>query len=188
MQLTVRLAGPGDLEAIRSIYNHEVTGSTVTFDIVPRTPADQREWLARHQGAYPVVVATGVEEPAVMPVPECTLAPGGTLAVHGPREVAAFGSLSPYRDRPAYSTTVEDSVYVHSAWRGQGVGRMVLDELLRLARAYGYHTVIARAVGDNTASIRLHQSCGFEVVGLERQVGRKFGHWLDVTVMQRMLS
>ena len=65
---------------------------------------------------------------------------------------------------------------------------MVLDELLRLARAYGYHTVIARAVGDNTASIRLHQSCGFEVVGLERQVGRKFGHWLDVTVMQRMLS
>ena len=182
MQLTVRLAEPGDLEAIRSIYNHEVTGSTVTFDIVPRTAADQREWLSRHQGAYPVVVATGAEEPAVTPVP------GDTPAVHGPREVAAFGSLSPYRDRPAYSTTVEDSVYVHSAWRGQGVGRMVLDELLRLARAYGYHTVIARAVGDNTASIRLHQSCGFEVVGLERQVGRKFGHWLDVTVMQRMLS
>ncbi|MHB1536666.1 MAG: GNAT family N-acetyltransferase, partial [Acidimicrobiales bacterium] len=101
--------------------------------------------------------------------------------------VVGFGSLSPYRPRPAYRTTVEDSLYVGSSARGQGVGKGLLSELLRLADAHGFHAVMARIVGGHEASIGLHTACGFELVGVERQVGRKFGRWLDVALMQRLL-
>ena len=161
----VRLAKAEDAEAMRVIYNREVTGSTVTFDLVPRTLEQQQAWIAAHAGAYPAVVA----------VDDAT------------GDVAGFGSLSPYRDRPAYSTTVEDSVYVHHDWRGQGIGRVVLAELVRLATVHGFHSVMARIVGGHEASIRLHESCGFSLVGVEREVGRKFGRWLDVALMQRLL-
>lgn len=162
--MEVRRARTGDAEAIRAIYNAEVTGSTVTFDMVPRAPAEQLEWLAGHGGAHPAVVATESGE------------------------VAGFGSLSPFRDRPAYATTVEDSVYVAAAWRGRGVGRLLLAELVRLASDHGFHTVLARISGDNEPSIALHRGQGFALVGVEREVGRKFGRWIDVTVMQRMLQ
>jgi phosphinothricin acetyltransferase len=161
--MEVRLARQEDAEAIRAIYNVEVMGSTVTFDLKPRTALEQRSWIARHQGAHPAVVA-----------------------VEG-ASVVGFGSLSPFRDRAAYATTVEDSLYVDDAWRGKGVGRILLDELLALAVARGFHTVIARISGDNEPSIALHQACGFAMVGVEREVGRKFGRWIDVAVMQRML-
>ena len=102
-------------------------------------------------------------------------------------EVAGFASLSPYRDRPAYRTTVEDSIYVHRDHRGAGVGRALLAEIVDVAAARGFHTVIARIVGGHDASIRLHRSLGFDHVGIEREVGRKFGRWLDVVVMQKLL-
>jgi phosphinothricin acetyltransferase len=159
-----RLAGPGDAEAIRAIYNAEVVGSTVTFDLVPRTREDQLAWLAQHSGAHPAIVA-----------------------VEASGTVVGFGSLSPYRPRPAYSTTVEDSVYVHRSERGHGVGRVLLDELVHLSDVHGFHAVMARIVGGHEASVALHRACGFELVGIERQVGRKFGRWLDVALMQRLL-
>lgn len=160
-----RLARPDDSEAIRTIYNREVLGSTVTFDLVPRSPDDQLAWMDEHSGAWPAVVA--VDE-------------GGA--------VAGFGSLSPYRPRPAYRTTVEDSVYVDERARGKGVGKGLLEELVRLAGAHGFHAVIGRIVGGHDASIGLHRACGFEVVGVEKEVGRKFGRWLDVVLMQRLLD
>jgi phosphinothricin acetyltransferase len=101
--------------------------------------------------------------------------------------VAGFGALSQFRDRAAYATTVEDSVYVAADRRGQGVGRLLLDALVNLATRQGFHTVIARTSGDNEPSIALHRSCGFVLVGVEREVGRKFGRWIDVAVLQRML-
>jgi phosphinothricin acetyltransferase len=101
--------------------------------------------------------------------------------------VVGFASLSPYRPRPAYSTTVEDSVYVRRTEQRSGVGRALLSELVDVAGTRGFHTVMARIVGDHEASIGLHRSLGFEMVGIEREVGRKFGRWLDVAVMQRML-
>ena len=162
--LFVRLATLDDAEAIRAIYNREVTGSTVTFDLVPRTLEVQQEWLAAHAGAHPAVVVE-TDEGAV----------------------AGFGSLSPYRSRPAYSTTVEDSVYVHHDHRGAGVGRLVLSELVRLAEVHGFHTMIGRIVGGHASSIALHRRCGFAEIGVEREVGRKFGKWLDVVLMQRLL-
>ena len=102
--------------------------------------------------------------------------------------VAGFASLSPYRDRPAYRTTVENSVYVDPAQQGKGVGRQLMIELLDTARDHGFHSMIARIVSGNGASIALHRGLGFETVGVEREVGRKLGKWLDVVVMQRMLD
>jgi L-amino acid N-acyltransferase YncA len=163
--MRTRLATVADEYAIRTIYNREVVSTTVTFDLVPRTRDDQVAWLADHSGAHPAIVA--VDDAGL---------------------VAGFGSLSPYRSRPAYSTSVEDSVYVDEGYRGQGVGRLLLAELVRLAEAHGFHTVIARVVGGHQVSIALHESCGFELVGVEREVGRKFGRWLDVALMQRLLS
>ena len=161
--MQVRLATLGDAEAIRAIYNVEVLESTVTFDLVPRSLSDQQEWMTARSGAHAVVVA---EE-------------GGT--------VLGFASLSPYKERPAYRTTVEDSIYVGRDHQGRGVGKAMLAELLTLATQHGFHAAMARIVGGHEASIALHQGAGFSVVGTEREVGRKFGRWLDVVVMQRLL-
>jgi L-amino acid N-acyltransferase len=159
----IRLVRPSDAEPIRSIYNVEVLGSTATFDLVPRTPEEQLAWMSEHGGPHPAIVA--VDDEAVL----------------------GFGSLSAFRNRPAYATTVEDSVYVDAAGRGAGVGRALLQELMVLANQHGFHAVIARIGGGNEASIRLHLACGFEMVGVEREVGRKFNRWLDVSVLQRLL-
>ncbi|HLG67849.1 MAG TPA: GNAT family N-acetyltransferase [Acidimicrobiales bacterium] len=168
--MRIRLATPADAEVTRAIYNVEVVEGTATFDLVPRSLGEQRAWLERHRGAHPVVVA--VEEPE----------PGGAV-----ERVLGFGSLSPFRSRPAYATTVEDSVYVDAGARGRGVGRAVLEELVRLARQHGFHSIMARIVSDNVASLALHRACGFELVGVEKEVGRKHGRWLDVVELQRML-
>ena len=148
---------------MRAIYNVEVQTSTVTFDLVPRSLADQRAWLAARSGAHTALVA--VED----------------------GELIGFGSLSPYKDRPAYATSVEDSVYVHQSHQGKGVGRLLLTALVDAAEASGFHAVFARIVGGHEASIGLHAALGFEIVGTEREVGRKFGRWLDVVVMERLL-
>jgi phosphinothricin acetyltransferase len=174
-----RLAAPGDAEAIRTIYNHEVTAGTTTFDLVPRTSAEQLAWMERHRGAYPAVVAVAGPTDGSMDGPADGPVAGET--------VLGFGSLSPYRSRPAYATSVEDSVYVDRAHRRGGVGRAILVELLGLAKVHGFHTVIARIVGDNEGSIRLHRACGFGLVGVEREIGRKHGRWLDVVELQRLL-
>ena len=161
--MQARLATIGDAEATRAIYNVEVAESTVTFDLVPRTLEEQRAWLSARSGAHAVLVA---EDDGV---------------------IVGFASLSPYRDRPAYSTTVEDSVYVRRDQQGKGVGKLLLGDLVGLARSHGFHAMMARIVGGHDASIALHRSLGFEIVGTEREVGRKFGRWLDVLVMQLLL-
>lgn len=166
--ITLRFAVPDDAEAIRSIYNHEVTATTATFDLVPRTLQDQRDWLAARSGAFCAVVA---ERSA------------GTPA----SEVVGFGSLSPYRERAAYRTSVEDSVYVRRSDARQGIGRLLLEHLLDLASSSGFHTVFARIEASGAASLALHEACGFVLVGIEREVGRKFNRWLDVAVMQCLL-
>jgi phosphinothricin acetyltransferase len=151
-------------EGIRSIYNRAIETTTATFEMTPKTLPEQLEWIAEHSGAHPAVVAVDDQD-----------------------SVLGFGSLSPYRPRPAYSTTVENSVYVDEAFQRRGIGRAILEELVRLAEAHGFHVVIARIAGDNDASVALHTACGFEMAGVEHEVGRKFGRWLDVVCMERLL-
>jgi phosphinothricin acetyltransferase len=168
VSVVIRLAERRDAAGIRAIHNHYVTGSTAMFDLVPRTLDEQVQWIDEHSGGHPAVVAV-LDDGA------------------GTGQVIGFGSLSPFRSRPAYSTTVEDSVYLLGDHQRRGVGRRLLEELVRLAQSHGFHSVIARIAGDNEPSIALHAACGFELVGTEREVGRKFGRWLDVVEMQRLL-
>ena len=163
-ELTVRLAERGDAGAIRAIYNTEVRSSTSTFDLIPRSLGQQEEWLAARSGAFSAIVA-----------------------VDGADTVVGFASLSPYKERAAYRTTVEDSVYVDPSRQGAGIGTALLTRLIDIARTSGFHTVIARIEASGTASRALHSRCGFELVGIEREVGRKFNRWLDVAVMQLLL-
>jgi phosphinothricin acetyltransferase len=109
------------------------------------------------------------------------------VAVDDDDQVVGYGSLSAYKERAAYATTVEDSVYVARGSQGQGVGRLLLGELVATATAHGCHSMVARLVGGHDASIRLHAALGFEIVGTEREIGRKFGRWLDVVLMQKLL-
>src|ERR1700683_1871765 len=116
--MEIRLASPGDAEAIRAIYNVEVLGSTNTLDMVERTREQQEAWLLEHRGVHPPIWA--VEQ-------------GPDRRAHlGPQRqvVRGFGSLSPYRERSGYAATAEISVYVGRAKRGKGVGRALLAELL----------------------------------------------------------
>jgi phosphinothricin acetyltransferase len=162
--LSIRPAEAGDADAIRAIYNFEVTSATSTFDLVTRTLADQQAWLATRSGAFSALVA---------------LDDAGT--------VVGFAALSPYKERAAYRTTVEDSVYVDRSRGGEGIGTALLGRLLEVARASGFHAVMARIEAGSEASRALHARCGFELVGIEREVGRKFNRWLDVAVMQCLL-
>lgn len=167
--MRTRLATLADADAIAAIYNREVTEGTATFDMVPRTPAEQAAWMAAHSGAHPCIVAVADSADTV---------PSDT--------VLGWACLSPYRTRPAYSTSVEDSIYVHRDHQGRGVGDLLLGDLVTLADEHGFHAVFARIADAGAASVALHAKHGFDLIGVEREVGRKFGCWLDVTLMQRL--
>ncbi len=162
--MDIRRATEADGEAIRQIYNREVLESTVTFDLVPRSADDQRTYIAARSGALCVIVA---EEDGV---------------------IAGFASLSFYRDRPAYRTSVENSVYTHRGFRARGVGDLLMASLVERATASGFHAIFARIADAQEASLALHRKYGFELVGIEKEVGRKFGRWLDVALLQLLLE
>jgi L-amino acid N-acyltransferase len=165
--LRIRLAEVTDAAAIRAIYNVEVTTATSTFDLVPRSLAEQEAWLDARSGAFSAIVAVD--------------------GAGGEDVVVGFASLSPYKERAAYRTSVEDSVYVARDRNGEGIGRLLLTHVVDVARASGFHAVLARIEAGGAASRALHARCGFELVGVEREVGRKFNRWLDVAVMQLVL-
>jgi L-amino acid N-acyltransferase YncA len=160
----VRPAELVDAEAIAAIYNLEVLESTATFDLTPRTLEEQRTWQIERSGAHVVLVAVATD---------------GTIA--------GFASLSPFRARPAYSTTVESSVYVNRDHRRRGIARLLMIGLIATAQSHGFHSIIARIADSQQGSLALHRDMGFELVGVEREIGRKFGRWLDVSMMQVLL-
>ena len=162
-EVTIRDARSDDAAALLEIYNREVLESTATLDAEPRSLTDQRQWLADRSGGHVVIV---VEVDGV---------------------VAGFASLSPFKARAAYRPTVENSVYVAPGNQRRGLGRALMAELIDRARLHGFHSIIARIAEGNPGSIALHEALGYTVVGVEREVGRKFGRWLDVTELQLML-
>jgi L-amino acid N-acyltransferase YncA len=163
--VVLRLATVADAGAIADIYNYEVLHTVATLDLVPRSIESQRQWLTARSGAFAAIVAVDQET----------------------AQVVGFAALSAYKERAAYATTVEDSIYVHREFGGQGIGKLLLRHLIDIARESGFHVMMARIEASGTASRALHASCGFELVGMEREVGRKFKRWLDVVSMQRML-
>lgn len=162
--ITTRAATLADLTAIISIYNDAVLTTNATFDTQPRTLAEQQVWLAAHGAEYPVLVAE----------------------VDG--VVAGWASLSRWSPKLAYSGTTEISLYVHGDYRGRGVGKALMAAILVAGQSAGFHTVLARIVEGNGVSVRLHEAFGFELVGIMREVGYKFGRWLDVLLMQKLFE
>lgn len=161
-QVRIRKAQETDLPAITDIYNDAIRHGTATFDTEEKTPENRRLWLAQHSQKYPVVVALINET------------------------VVGWASLSRWSERAAYDDTAEISVYIHRDFRGRGIGRQLMQQVLEQGRQGGLHTVISRITQGNEISIYLHTQMGFETVGVLKQVGKKFGQLLDVTLMQKM--
>jgi len=165
-ELEIRPAAEADLSAITDIYEHAVRYGTATFELVPPDLAEMtRRFRALVDGGFPYLVAV--------------------------RESRAVGYAyaGPYRPRPAYRFTVENSVYLQPAIHRRGIGLALLQRLIAESEARGYRQMIA-VVGDSTnaASIGVHKRCGFALVGVHANVGFKFGRWLDTVMMQRPLG
>ena len=159
----LRDATAADLPAINAIYNHYVLTSTCTYQILPSTLEERDAWFSGRAPRHPVIVAED---------------DGG--------EVVAWGSLSSFHKREAFERTVENSVYVSHTRQRLGLGRTVMEELIRRARARDVHTIVAAISSDQAGSLLLHERLGFVETGRLHEVGRKFGKVLDVVYMQLM--
>jgi L-amino acid N-acyltransferase YncA len=163
VEVAIRPATVADLGAMRDIYNYYVARSTCTFQVEPDTEAERLAWFRERSPAHPVTVAERAGE------------------------VVGWASLSAWKSRCAYARSVEASVYVRHALHRRGVGSALMLDLIERARAAGHHTVIGGACTEQAASLALQEALGFERVACFREVGHKFGRWLDVAYMQLFL-
>jgi phosphinothricin acetyltransferase len=159
-----RLATPADAPAIAAIYNEGIADRVATFETEPRTEAQLETQLRDKGDRFPTVVAE--------------------------REgrIVAWASAGPYRSRSAYAGVAEHSVYVARAARGTGAGRAALDALCRAYAERGFWKLVSRIFPENTASLALHERCGFRVVGVYRRHGKLEGAWRDCVIVERMLD
>jgi L-amino acid N-acyltransferase YncA len=160
----IRSAEPEDSEPIRAIRNNVIEHETSMWTTHHLTPEDGRQWLADNLRRGSVFVA------------ECD------------GEVAGFTNWSPWREKNGYRYTVEDSVYLLAAHQGKGLGTELLQTLIDAATRSGAHVMMASIEASNAPSVALHARLGFEVIGTAREVGTKFGRWLDLTMMRRSLQ
>jgi L-amino acid N-acyltransferase YncA len=164
--VAIRACEAGDIAAITTIYGHHVLHGLASFELEPPSEEEMRQRRLAVLGRdLPYLVA------------ECA------------GEVVGYAYVSPYRLRPAYRHTAENSVYLLPAWAGRGIGRQLMSVLISECEARGLRQIVA-VIGDsaNYASIGLHKSLGFREVGVLRSVGFKFGRWVDSVVMQRELG
>jgi L-amino acid N-acyltransferase YncA len=159
----IRKAQPKDLPLITEIYNKAITTTTATFDTTLKTIEEQKLWFKDHGPKNPIMVA---EQDGI---------------------VIAWGSLSKWSDRCAYTDTAEVSLYVTEPYQGKGIGTQLLKQLLEEGKQQGLHAVIARITEGNTHSISLHESLGFFPIGVMKAVGVKFGKRLDVHLLEKLL-
>jgi L-amino acid N-acyltransferase YncA len=158
--ITIRPATDKDLTAILDIYNEAVENTTATFDTEKRPMEKQIEWYNNHKQNHPIIVA---EENEV---------------------IKGWASLSPWSERRAYEGTVEVSVYVHHNFRNKGIGKKLLEIITLEGRKVKNHTVISRIAAGNESSMHIHEILGYRHVGVLKEVGFKFGRFIDVNVMQ----
>lgn len=164
--MIVRAAELGkDGDAILAVVNDAILNTTAWYEHEPWDHARLTSWFdAKAEGGWPLLVAEDA----------------GTAL--------GFASYGSFRARPAYARTVEHSVYVAAAARGRGVGRILLDAIVAEARAQGHHTMIGGVDASNEGSLAFHRAAGFVEAGRMREVGWKFGRWLDLVFMQKMLG
>jgi L-amino acid N-acyltransferase len=162
--VTIRRGTLGDVPAITEIYNEAILTTVATFDIEPKTVEERTKWFQDHDDRHPVLVAV----------------------VEG--KVVGRASLTRWSDRRAYDDTAETTFYVHSKYRGQGIGRKLKEAIIEEARRLEFHALIARITETSGESIHLNESVGFVHVGTLKEVGRKFGKLLSVHIMQKMLD
>jgi phosphinothricin acetyltransferase len=163
-KVIVRAATEADLAGILEIYNDAVLMTTATADYEPQSMTARAEWLATRQRLGLAV-----------------------LVAEEDGRILGWSSLSPYQPRYGYRFTAEDSVYIAANARGRGIGKALLTALIIEARNAGLHSLIAKIDCQNEVSIRLHSGCGFEQVGLLKQVVFKFDRWLDIAYLQLIL-
>ena len=162
--IEIREACEADLQGLLEIYNDVIATSTAVYRDDPATLDDRREWLrARQAQGYPVLVASGADG------------------------VLGFASFGDFRPWPGYRFTIEHTVHVRRECRGQGVGSALMHPLMERAAELGKHVMIAGVDAENGPSLRFHERLGFERVAHFRQVGFKFGRWLDLVFLQRLL-
>jgi phosphinothricin acetyltransferase len=164
--IEIRPATEADLPAVTEIYEHAVRFGTATFELIPPDLAEmRRRFKALTDGGFPYLAAS----------------------VDG--EVIGYAYAGPYRPRPAYRFTVENSVYLKPSIHRRGIGLQLMQRLIAESEARGYRQMIA-VIGDsaNAGSIGVHTRCGFEMIGTHRNVGLKFGRWLDTVMMQLALG
>jgi L-amino acid N-acyltransferase len=160
----IRPAVANDAAAIAEIYNEAIGSTTATFDTEPKSAEDRLRWLEEHNERHPVFVAE----------------------IDG--QVVGWAALTKWSDRPAYDRTAETSFYVAQRFRGAGVGRAMKAKVVEESRRLGFHTLLARVAEGSEASFHINQSFGFQHIGTMKEVGFKFGRWLDVYIMQLMLG
>jgi L-amino acid N-acyltransferase len=163
--MCTRAAVPADLPGILAIYNEVIAVSTAVYALAPVTLDERTAWFAARQSqGYPVLVATD-----------------GT-------DVLGFSSFGDWRAWPGYRFTAEHSVYVAADRRGRGIGRQLVEALFPVAAKLGKHVMLGGIDAANAASIAFHQRLGFKQVAHFEEVGHKFGRWLDLVFMQRLLD
>lgn len=163
--MNIRPATCEDLPGILEIYNEAVVNTTATYDYEPRTLEQRMAWFEDHvKNNYPVFVAVNDEH-----------------------RVVGWSSLNRYHDRPGYRFTTENSIYVAADQRGKGIGKRLMPPLIDGARARGLHAILAVIDAQNAVSIKLHAAFGFQAVARFKEVGFKFGRWLDVVYMELLL-
>jgi L-amino acid N-acyltransferase YncA len=162
--LTTRLARPEDAAAIAAIYNEGIADRVATFETEPRTTAQIAAQLADKGERFPTVV------------------------VERDGRVVAWATASAYRSRPAYAGVAEHSVYVARAARGTGAGRAALEAFCRVYAERGFWKILSRIFPENTASLGLHERCGFRVVGVYRRHGKLEGEWRDCVIVEKLLD
>lgn len=161
----IRLATAADLPAVAAIYDHEVLHGTATFDTVPRSGEQWRDWLAGHDpDRHPVLVAADPEQ-----------------------GVLGWASLTAWSPRGAYSATVEASVFVPPAQQGRGIGTRLTAALVEAAARCGHRVILGRIEASNGTSLRLFERAGFRTVGTLHAVGCKFGRELDVVMVEKLI-
>ncbi|MDH4413881.1 MAG: GNAT family N-acetyltransferase [Rhizobium sp.] len=166
MHLEIRDLNPGDLPAVTLIYADAVANGTASYEIVAPDLAEMTgRYQALHSKGYPYLAA--VDETGAL---------------------AGYAYASAFRTRPAYRWLVEDSIYIHPAARGRGVGKALLTALLDRCEALGFRQMVAVVGGASEASVAVHRSCGFELAGRLVGTGFKHGLWLDTVFMQKSLG